>query len=172
MSISITSYPVDPFTPPQSSNSLPGKVIAQVYRAASYVISSINRISQSILSKCIYIGSIGRYTLDDVKSYLFTDQAALQEEVLKETTAEEEPEYISKLKRQDSKISVNSTFFRSLQESGKKTNLYPDLSAMAKLSERSKPNIEIPETLEKLSEATSKAERHPSMTSLSNIEEE
>lgn len=64
----------------QESNSLPLKVTAQLCRTASQIIHSINNIAQSILSKCIYVGSLGRCTLDDLKNYLFKNHTSLKPE--------------------------------------------------------------------------------------------
>lgn len=65
----------------QESDSLPLRVFAQLTRTANQIVDSISNVAQSILSKCIHIGSLGRYTLDDLKSILFKNQISLESEI-------------------------------------------------------------------------------------------
>ena len=58
----------------QEQNLLQGRLVSAISKSGSYIIQSVSYIAQSILSKCIYIGSLGRYTLSDLKNYLFTKQ--------------------------------------------------------------------------------------------------
>lgn len=51
-----------------------GKFFHKISDAGKCVIHSINNVAQSILSKCIYVASFGKYNLDNLKNYLFSDQ--------------------------------------------------------------------------------------------------
>lgn len=62
--------------PSQEQGSLQGKLVSTLSKSGSYIIQSINHVVQSVLSKCIYIASLGRYTLSDVKNYLFASSLA------------------------------------------------------------------------------------------------
>jgi len=53
-----------------------GKFFHKISDTGKYIIHSINNIAQSILSKCIYVASFGKYNLDNLKNYLFSDQAS------------------------------------------------------------------------------------------------
>lgn len=50
-------------------------IFHKISDAGKYIIHSINNVSQSILSKCIYVASFGNYNLDNLKNYLFSDKA-------------------------------------------------------------------------------------------------
>lgn len=63
---------------PQETGSLYGRLVSTISRNSSYIAQSISSIAQSILSKCIYIGSLGRYTLDNLKNYFFSQNAPLE----------------------------------------------------------------------------------------------
>jgi hypothetical protein len=67
----------------QKSTSLHGRAFHKISDGGKVIIQSINNIAQSVLSKCIWIVSFGRYNLDSLK-YLFSNQTALEN---KEPTA-------------------------------------------------------------------------------------
>ncbi|PWU16191.1 MAG: hypothetical protein C5B45_01130 [Chlamydiae bacterium] len=64
---------------PQKSASLHGRVFHKITDGGKYIIQSINKVAQSILSTCIYVGSFGRCDLDSLKSYFFSNQTALKD---------------------------------------------------------------------------------------------
>ena len=64
---------------PQKSVSLHGRAFHKITDGGKYIIQSINRIAQSILSTCIYVVSFGRCDLDSLKSYFFSNQTALKD---------------------------------------------------------------------------------------------
>ncbi len=94
------------FTPPlQESSSWGGKVVTKVHEVTSCVISSISSVAQSILSGCIYVGTLGDYTLDDLKDYFSKENASLEDKPSLEDEKDitkEKPEYESNLKRNPS----------------------------------------------------------------------
>lgn len=99
--------------PLQKNNSLAGRIVTKVCKTTSHVICTIGSVIQSILSECIYVGSFGCYTLDDLKNYFFKGKASLEVDPV----PKEPPEYESKFKRQGSKISVSPSLFQSVKES-------------------------------------------------------
>jgi hypothetical protein len=62
----------------QKVSSFYGRLVSTISKGGSYITQSIKSIAQSILSKCVQIGSLGRYTLEDLKSCLFTKQGSLE----------------------------------------------------------------------------------------------
>lgn len=62
----------------QKSTSLHGRAFHKITEGGKYIIQSINNIAQSVLSTCIRVVSFGRYNLDSLKSYLFSNQTALK----------------------------------------------------------------------------------------------
>ena len=69
----ISYSPLNNLGPPlQESSSWTRKVITKVRTTASCLVSSIGSVAQSILSNFIYVGTLGRYTLDDLKDYFST----------------------------------------------------------------------------------------------------
>lgn len=145
------SLPNDFVPPLQESGSWAGKVITKVHTTASYVISSIDSMAQSILSNFIYVGTLGRYTLNDLKDYfsikVSIENKNAEEDHIEEKNINSEPNNVleetkSKLKRHDSKISVDSTTLRSIRlrrdSNSQHQSLYPDLGGMVKLSTHAK----------------------------------
>ncbi len=61
---------------PQKSASLHGRAFHKISDGGKYIIQSINKVAQSILSTCIYVVSFGRCDLDSLKNYLFSNQVA------------------------------------------------------------------------------------------------
>ena len=61
----------------QKSTSLHGRAFHKISDGGKVIIQSINNIAQSVLSKCIWIVSFGRYNLDSLKD-LFSNQMALE----------------------------------------------------------------------------------------------
>ncbi|VHO04130.1 hypothetical protein [Candidatus Rhabdochlamydia sp. T3358] len=135
--------------PLQESGSFLGKVVTKVHTTTSYVISSISSVAQFILSSCISVGTLGRYTLDDLKDYFSTkvflenkDTLAVPPEGdgIEETTVSEFAKDLigakSGLRRNGSKMSVNSTLFRKFhsKRNSKFESLYPNLKETVKLS--------------------------------------
>ncbi len=103
--------------PLQKNSSLAGRVVIKVYKTTSHVICAIGSVVQSILSECIYVGSFGCYTLDDLKNYLFKGKASLKESKQEQEsiTTPVLKEYESELKRQGSKISVSPSYFERIK---------------------------------------------------------
>ncbi|QZA58396.1 hypothetical protein [Candidatus Rhabdochlamydia porcellionis] len=62
----------------QGSVSLYGRVFHKITGRGKYIIQSINKVAQSLLSRCICVMSFGRYNLDSLKSYLFSNQTVLK----------------------------------------------------------------------------------------------
>lgn len=62
----------------QQSTSLHGRVFHKISDGGKCIIQSINKVAQSILSTCIYVGSFGRCDLNSLKNYLFSNQSALK----------------------------------------------------------------------------------------------
>lgn len=62
----------------QESSSLHGRVFHKITGGGKCIIQSINNVAQSILSRCICVISFGRYNLDSLKNYLFSNQTALK----------------------------------------------------------------------------------------------
>ena len=171
----ITGYPIDQAVLPQGSNSLPEKAVTQLYRATSYVVSSINQIAQSILSKCIYMGSLGRYTLDDIKNYLFTDQAAVRDEALPSNKEEVFESTKSKLERSpsmESGISISPSIFGRAVVASQTNSAYAEcngkLIEMAKLSSC----VNYLKVLEEEQKAASVLKNNSSSKTLEAIDEE
>lgn len=69
---------INPMQDLQKSTSLHGRAFHKITEGGKYVIQSINNIAQSVLSTCIRVVSFGRYNLDSLKSYLFSNQTALK----------------------------------------------------------------------------------------------
>lgn len=127
--------------PLQESGSLARKVITKVYKTTSYVIYSISSIAQSILSECIYVGSFGRYTIEDLKSYLFTKKVSLEEKIVPDSSSAKTDvrEEKSAIQRHPSKVSVASSYFRrvieiSENEDSPYSGCYRQLKGLVKLS--------------------------------------
>ena len=120
----------------QESSSWAGKVVTKIYTTTNYAISSIDSVAKSILSNFIYVGTLGRYTLEDLKDY-FSTRVHIENE--RNSVLEEAQ---SSLKRHDSKVSVNSTLLRSLRSprssDSQYQSIYPDLAGGVKLSTYSK----------------------------------
>ena len=74
--------------PLQESGSLLGKVVTKVHATTNYVISSISSVAQFILSSCISVGTLGRYTLDDLKDYFSTTGSLEDKDSSKEPVVE------------------------------------------------------------------------------------
>lgn len=138
----ISYSPLNNLGPPlQESSSWTGKVITKVRTTASCLVSSIGSVAQSILSNFIYVGTLGRYTLDDLKDY-FSTKVSIENRNIEEKSVSEPNSVLeeskSKLKRHDSKISVNSTTLRSIRSRRDSNSqypaLYPSLGGMVKLS--------------------------------------
>lgn len=145
--------------PLQRNSSLVGRVVTKICKTTSYVIHSIGSIVQSILSECIYVGSFGCYTLDDLKNYLFKGKASLEEdkqepESITTPVLKEPPEYESKLKRQGSKISVSPSYFERVRV-GSDNKDSPYAECFKGLSEIIKPpgdtQLQIPKVSEDVS---------------------
>lgn len=118
----------------QESSSWAGKVVTKIYTTTNYAISSIDSVAKSILSNFIYVGTLGRYTLDDLKGY-FSTRVPIEN---KRNSVLEEAK--SSLKRHDSKVSVNSILLRGLRfpRDPQYPSIYPDLAGGVKLSTYSK----------------------------------
>ncbi|MDR2539863.1 MAG: hypothetical protein LBC45_04635 [Chlamydiales bacterium] len=141
------NYPSDLGLPLQESNCWMGKVIAHIHKSTSGLISSISSLAQSILSSLIYVGTLGHYTLSDLKNGFSMkrdssgDNARIDKGLFGNDTFGQALEKVkSELKRHDSKISVCSTLLRELRCSSdpKHRPIYPDLSQGIKLSTYSK----------------------------------
>jgi len=143
MSISenISYSPLNNLGPPlQESSSWTGKVITKVRTTASCLVSSIGSVAQSILSNFIYVGTLGRYTLDDLKDY-FSTKVSIENRNIEEKSVGEADNALkeakSRLKRHDSKVSVSSTLFRKLCQSSfssQDQSIYPNLGGEVKVS--------------------------------------
>jgi hypothetical protein len=135
--------------PLQESGSLLGKVVTKVHTTTNYAISSISSVAQFILSSCISVGTLGRYTLDDLKDYFSTtdsleDISAVSSkgDAIEEASVSESDRALketkSKLQRHDSKMSVNSTTLRRIRSprdsDSSCSSLYPNLEDTVKLS--------------------------------------
>ena len=68
---------INPTQDLQKGTSLHGRAYHKITDGGKYIIQSINNIAQSVLSTCIRVVSFGRYNLDSLKSYLFSNQTAL-----------------------------------------------------------------------------------------------
>lgn len=126
--------------PLQESSSWTGKVITKVRTTASCLVSSIGSVAQSILSNFIYVGTLGRYTLDDLKDY-FSTKVSIENRNIEEKSVGEADNALkeakSRLKRHDSKVSVSSTLFRKLCQSSSNSqdqSIYPNLGGEVKVS--------------------------------------
>ncbi|MEK7339923.1 MAG: hypothetical protein WBD50_08075 [Candidatus Rhabdochlamydia sp.] len=153
------------FAPPlQESSSWGGKVVIKVHEVTSCVISSISSVAQSILSGCIYVGTLGHYTLDDLKDYFSKENASLEgnndtlavsstEDDIKEknivepdSTLEKKDEELSqsRLNRHPSKVSVSSQLYRSIRAGGVANSPYSTafqgMGETMKLSTRAHPS--------------------------------
>ncbi len=126
--------------PLQESGSWAGKVVTKVHEATSYVVSSISSVAQSILSSCIYVGTLGRYTLDDLKDYFSKENASLEcnNDIVAVSSTEDDIEEISEvdsslkearsnLKRHGSKMSVHSTTLRRFRSPATTNSFYQKL---------------------------------------------
>ncbi|KAG6559827.1 hypothetical protein RHABOEDO_001545 [Candidatus Rhabdochlamydia oedothoracis] len=140
------NYPDNLGSPLQESGSLIGRVITKVYITTNYLISSIGSVTQSILSNFIYVGSLGRYTLDDLKgcfsikgSLENSDNSSKTHEDLAQSKLNKHgslgndvpnkdlEEAKSKLKRCKSNVSVNSSILRKFRSPDASNPLYQEL---------------------------------------------
>lgn len=112
-SISRSSSENNPEQQLEKTSSLAGRIVTKVCKTTSHVICTIGSLIQSILSECIYVGSFGCYTLDDLKNYFFKGKASLEVDPV----PKKPPEYESKLKRKGSKMSVSPSLFQSVKKS-------------------------------------------------------
>jgi len=139
--------------PLQESSSWGGKVVTKVHEVTSYVISSISSVAQSILSSCIYVGTLGHYALDDLKDYFSKENTSLEdnndtpavsskEDDIEETDVSELASALRKaqLKRHESKMSIDSATFRRFHSphDSQYLSLYPSLGDTVKLSTHQK----------------------------------
>lgn len=67
---------INPMPDLQKSTSLHGRAYHKITDGGKYIIQSINNIAQSVLSTCISVLSFGRYNLDSLKSYLFSNASS------------------------------------------------------------------------------------------------
>lgn len=93
---------------PSESDSLPLRVIAQLGRTVNQIAHSISNIAQTILSKCIYVGSLGHYTFDDLKRVLFKNQISLESEVAEARTNEDS--VMDEVRMDDSDLCIDGNF--------------------------------------------------------------
>ena len=146
MSITVTPHspPNDLVLALQESSSWTGRCVTRVHTSASYVISSIGSVVQSILSNRIYAGTCGLYTLDDLKDSSSKENASLEGS---QKIIEKEPlEYECRLKRQASKTSVTPSLYDRIEEGASNgspyANLYADMKDTIKLpSDKSDTSI-------------------------------
>lgn len=146
------NYPNDLGFPLQENSFWTGKVVTKVHEVTSCVVSSISSIAQFILSSCICVGTLGLYTLNDLKDY-FSIKGSLEDKdrsaafSSRDDMEEKSPDIVlkeakSNLKRHESKISIDSTTFRRLRlpQSSNCSSLYPNLgdNTLFKLSTHQK----------------------------------
>ena len=149
--IILHNHPSHLGSPLQESGSLIGKVITKVYTTTNYLISSISSVAESILSNFIYVGSLGRYTLDDLKGHFSIKGFSEDKDRLTVSSKKDdiEEESISELanvlrkaksglERHDSKMSVDSITFQTVHLpydfDTPHLSIYPNLENIVKLS--------------------------------------
>lgn len=76
--VSLEIKDINPTQALQTGASLNERAFYKISDSGRYIIQSINNVAQLILSKCIYVVSFGRYNLDSLKNYLFSNQTALE----------------------------------------------------------------------------------------------